>query len=218
MEKNLQMDWIDGLLVSFSFGCIIGISILFPTFGRWTQEYSLILIFTLPVFRRKFYGSPNLPPPKESTGAKLISVLGLLILFFSLPLFYITSLAIQDSLKPIPYFRSEVEAYETEMNAQFAEMDSFLNAVVVPADTPQEVIDQLTEEKIKENQQKQSERIENEIQRKTLRFKEDQEERFTDGLTFLKWGIGFSILGSLCLRYRYPFVKEKDNKLSSTSE
>ena len=207
MNENLQMDWIDGLLVSFAFGCTIGISILFPTFGGWIQEYSLIFVFALPVFRRIFYGYPNLPPPKESAVAKLISILGLFILFFSLPLFYITSLAIQDSIEPMPEFRSEVEEYETELDARLADVDSFLNAVVVPVGTPQEVIDRLTAEKVKE---KQREKSESEIQKKTLQFKEDQEERFQDGMKFLMWGIGFSILGSLCLRYRYPFVKDQD--------
>ena len=84
-----------------------------------------------------------------------------------------------------------------------------LNSVVVPADTPQEEIDRLQEEKNQKAEEESKQKVENRIKQLQDEYRRDKDDRFQEGLTAAKWGLLVCILGSLLLRLRYPFGKEE---------
>ena len=64
MDNNLQMDWIDGVLIAASFGLYILLDIQFSfpqELGRYAGTSS---IFWGPVIRKRYLWPPNLPEPK----------------------------------------------------------------------------------------------------------------------------------------------------------
>ena len=150
MDNNLQMDWIDGVLIAASFGLYILLDIQFSfpqELGRYAGTSS---IFWGPAIRRIVFGPPNLPEPKNGAIWRLSSIFGLLTVFFSMGMFFLSGVAIQQSKDPMPNFRSEVEQRHAELQVELRSINSMIDAVVVPVGTPDEEIQRLQEEKKKE--------------------------------------------------------------------
>ena len=182
MNKHLQMDWIDGILIALGFSVGIELGYLFPPLLSIASEISLVAAFGAPTLRRAVFGAPTPGTPKEGPIWRLCSIFGLLIIFLSVPFFWIGSIAIQQSKEPMPDFRSEVLQEEAEWSARFQEVDSMLNAVVVPAGTSQEEIDRLTAEKKAQQEKEKIQKREGTISGREKEFVQRKEERFQEGL------------------------------------
>jgi hypothetical protein len=204
MNRLLQMDWIDGVLIAVFFSAGIVIDSLFPFLESIGGQLSVSGVFLAPVFRRLIFGAPNLPMPKEGVVWRFISILGLLTIFFSMGFFLLSAIAIQQSKEPMPDFRTEVEEREAELQSNLKEINAMLNAVVVPSGTPQEEIDRLQAEKKEENEREQKINIEKSIQNLETEDIQKKKDRYEEGINVLTWGVLVCFLGSFLLRIRYP--------------
>ena len=205
MNNNLQMDWIDGVLVAASFGIYIGLDMQFSfshEVGRYAGTSS---IFLGPAIRRLLFGAPNLPEPKTGAIWRLASIFGLLTIFFSMGMFALSGLAIQQSKEPMPDFRQDVEQRHAELQSDLTSINAMLDAVAVPVDTPKEEIQRLQEEKKKEREQKEKLEVEQRIQRLEREYRESKENRYLEGINLIKWSTMVCFIGSFLLRIRYPF-------------
>lgn len=207
MKEHLQMDWIDGILIALGFFVGIQLAYLLPNLSEFASEISFGTIFLAPALRRLIFGPPVLGVPKEGALWQFCSVLGLFTVFLSVPVLGMGTMAIQQSKESTPDFRSEVLKEQAELDERLREVDSFLNAVVVPAGTPQEEIDRLTAEKKKQREIEKRQKIEGEIQARESDFSQRKEERFQEGVQVFLWGLGVCFLGSLLIRLRYPFAR-----------
>ena len=209
MSGYLQMDWLDGILIAATFCLGIILASSFPESNLMGSNISVMGVLAAPVLRRVVLGAPNLPEPRAGVFWGLVSITGLLLLFFSVGVFFMASIAIQQSSEPMPDFRAEVESRQAEYSESTREIDAFLNAVVVPAGTPQEEIDRLTEEKKKEREAEKKASVDNRVQELETEFVQRKKERFEEGVYVLMIGFLVSLLGSACLWLRYPSQKEE---------
>lgn len=207
MKQHLQMDWIDAIFIASGFAIGIVLGTIFPSFSEIAAEISVVCVFLAPSLRRAIFGPPKIANPKEGAIWKFCSAFGLLSVFFSIPFFWMGSIAIQQSKEPMPDFRAEVLKEEAEMDEKFKDVDAFLDAVVVPAGTPQEEIDRLTEEKKEARRQEKIQKREGDIKKRETDFVYEKEERFQDGVQSIFWGLGVCLFGAILLRIRYPFSK-----------
>ena len=205
MNNNLQMDWIDGVLIAVSFGIYIVLDVQLSFSQELSSYGSISSIFVGPVVRRIILGSPNLPEPKNGAIWRLSSIFGLLTVFFSMGMFFLSGVAIQQSKDPMPNFRSEVEQRHAELQVELRSVNSMIDAVVVPVGTPDEEIQRLQEEKKKEREQKEKLELEQRIQRLEREYVESRENRYQEGINLMKWSTMVCFIGSFLLRIRYPF-------------
>ena len=204
MDNNLQMDWIDGVLIAASFGfyILLDIQFSFPQeLGRYAGTSS---IFWGPAIRRIVFGPPNLPEPKIGAIWRLFSVFGLLTIFLSMAMFALSGLAIQQSKEPMPDFRQKVEQRHAELQSDLSSINAMIDAVVVPANTPKEEIQRLEAERKKERERKEKLEVEQRIQSLEREYREDKEERYQEGIDLMKWSAMVCFIGSFLLRIRYP--------------
>ena len=205
MNNNLQMDWIDGVLIAASFCLYITLDIQFSfshEVGRYAGTSS---IFLGPAIRRIIFGPPNIPEPKKGAFWGLISIFGLFTIFLSMGMFALSGLAIQQSKEPMPNFRHQVEQRHAELQSDLSSINAMLDAVVVPVDTPQEEIQRLQAEKKIEREQKEKLEVEQRIQGLEREYREDKKNRYQEGINLIKWSAMVCFIGSFLLRIRYPF-------------
>ena len=88
MSSYLQMDWLDGILIAATFGLGIVLSSSFPESNLMGSDISVVGILAAPALRRVVLGPPSLSEPKTGVFWGLVSVLGLLLLFFSMGIFF----------------------------------------------------------------------------------------------------------------------------------
>ena len=218
MKQHLRLDWIDAILIALGFAVGIEFAILFPNLMVFGSEISIAGVFLVPMLRRAIWGPPKVGEPKEGAIWKFLSMLGLLTVFFSIPVFGSGIVAIQQSKEPMPDFRSEVQEEESEWAKRFQDLDSFLNGVVVPAGTPQEEIDRLTAEKKAQQEKERKLVIEGRIQKREQDFLYQQEERLQEGINVFLWGLGICIIGAILLRLRYPLHTVQHSASEKTGE
>ena len=142
MQENLGMDWIDGVLISVMFGFGIGISTFIPDLEHLSSAIAIGGIFLGPAVRRVLFGPPKNGIPKEGGFYSLVSLLGLLLMFFSMAMFWLASIAFQHSFEPSPNFRLEAKQAEKEMLERYGDLDLNIG-VLVPAGTSAEEIEAL---------------------------------------------------------------------------
>ena len=208
MNNYLQMDWLDGLLIALFFGGGIALSSFFPNWSALAIDISTGGVFFAPVLRRFVLGPPQLPPPREGVLWRIISILGLLMIFFSLPVFIASGMRFKESLEPMPDVRIEIQTRNAQLNSDLKDINSLLDAVVVPVGTPQEEIDRLQAEKKAAREQQERERVEEEVARAQTEFIRRQKESYNTGLETLLVGLLICGFGSLLLRIRYPFKRD----------
>ena len=204
MDNNLQMDWIDGVLIAASFGLYILLDIQFSIPQELGKYAGTSSIFWGPAIRRIIFGPPNLPEPKIGAIWRLASVFGLLTIFFSIGMFALSGLAIQQSKEPMPDFRQEVEQRHAELQSDLSSINAMIDAVVVPVGTPKEEIQRLEAKRKKERERKEKLEVEQRIQKLEREYKEDKEERYQEGIDLMKWSAMVCFIGSFLLRIRYP--------------
>jgi hypothetical protein len=205
MSKKLQLDWLDGIFIALFF--LIGISL--QAFIQNFQYLTVMALFAAPTVRRKIFGPPNLPEPKEGSIWAFVSIVGLLIIFFSMAILWLATVGITNSKEPMPFFRAEVEANEKELHDLFADIGI---SVVTPANTPKEEFDKLLEVERRKQEEESKKRIENHINELQHKFKQDKQQQFDNSMKLILYGILLCCLGSLMLRLRYPFTHKNQNK------
>jgi hypothetical protein len=201
MPQNFQYDWLDGIFVSVFFGLGIVLYEFMPGWSLGMEHLSVLGLFGGPVIRRALFGAPQLPPAKEGAGWRLISILGLLIIFFSMAMFWMSAIAFEQSNETMPMYRAEVEQREKELQEMLGDISP---SVVVPAGTPQEEIDRLIQLEVDREAKESKQRVESRIKELEDDFIMGRKERFQDGLDMAKWALLMCLFGSGCLRLRYP--------------
>ena len=213
MATHLQMDWLDGLLISVFFGGGIALTIFFPSFAFIGTELSIGSVALAPILRRILIGPPDLPPPKQGAGWRLISILGLFVMFASFITLLGAATAIKDSTEPMPDFRQDILQQDAELKEQLKDLDALLDAVVIPAGASEEEIERLeAEHKEKRAKEKQAEQAKTQkrIEKKERDFIQNQQERLEEGIWALATGFAMCLFASVLIRLRYPFKSTSD--------
>ena len=202
MKETMGMDWIDGVLISGMFVLGISISTFIPGLEHFADNIAIVGVFGAPLVRRYFFGPPKYQHPKEGFVYSLSSLLGLFLMFLSMGLFWLASIAIQHSLEPEPNFRAEVEASDRKWREAIDDIDI---GMPIPVGTPQEEIDRLEKEQDEKAEQERLESIEVQIKEEQQRFRKDKAERQNDGIQLSLYALLVCAFGGILLRIRYPF-------------
>ncbi len=196
------MDWLDGIFIAGVFGLGIVTATIHPNLSGIGINLSIVGIFIAPVIRRATIGPPKYPDPKQGILYSMSSLLGLLLVFFSMALFWLASAGFKYSYESMPDFRSEAVQEEQKIANLFSDVDI---GVVVPIGTDPEKI-KLLEIELKEQELAESNaRIEESIERSTKRFEENKREQLNSGINLTKNALFVCFLGSILLRIRYPW-------------
>ena len=204
MNENLGMDWVDGVLISGMFGLGIGISSFIPGLESMSSAIAIGGVFLAPAVRRYFLGPPKYKNPKEGLLYSLSSLFGLLLMFFSMAMFWLASIAFEHSFEPRPNFRFEAEQAEREMREKYGDLDINIG-VLVPAGTSAEEIEALEKAEAEKEEQKRKADLEADIKDREARYIENIKGRRQDGLNMSMYALLICAMGSLLLRIRYPW-------------
>ena len=209
MKENLGMDWIDGVLISGMFGFGIGISTFIPGLENMSSTIAICGVFFAPAIRRYFLGPPKYGIPKEGFLYSLSSLLGLLLMFFSMAMFWLASIALEQSFEPRPNFRLEAEQAKKEMIERYGDLDIDVG-ILVPAGTSDEEIEALQKAEEAKKEQERKAELEADIKDREARFTEHINSRRKDGLNMSMYALLICALGSLLLRMRYPWRQDNE--------
>ena len=204
MNKNLSMDWVDGVCISAMFGFGIGIPTFIPGLESMSSSIAIGGVLLAPAIRRYLFGPPKYKSPKEGAFYSLVSLLGLLLMFFSMGMFWLAGIAFQHSFEPKPNFRLEAIQAEKEMREKYGDLDIDIG-VLVPAGTSQEEIEALEKAEQEKEEQRRKAELESDIKEREARFNENIQGRRQDGLNMSKYALLLCALGSLLIRIRYPW-------------
>ena len=204
MEKDVGMDWVDGVFITAMFGFGIGIPTFIPGLESMSSSIAIGGVLLAPAVRRYLFGAPKYKYPKEGAFYSLASLLGLLLMFFSMGMFWLAGIAIQHSLEPKPNFRQEAIQAEKEMREKYGELDINIG-VLVPAGTSLKEIEALEKAEAAKEEQKRKAELEADIKEREARFTENIKGRRQDGLNMSMYALLLCALGSLLIRMRYPW-------------
>ena len=204
MNHNLGMDWIDGVLISGMFGLGIGISGFIPGLESMASTIAIIGVFLAPAVRRFIIGPSKYQHPKEGILYSISSLLGLLLMFFSMAMFWLASVAFQHSFEPRPNFRAEAEQIQKELREEYPGLYDDIG-VLVPAGTPVEEIEALEKAEAEKTEQRRKSELEADIKEREASYIENIKGRRQDGLNMSMYALLVCAMGSLLLRIRYPW-------------
>ena len=204
MEKDVGMDWVDGLCISAMFGFGIGIPTFIPGLENMSSSIAIGGVLLAPAVRRYLFGPPKYKSPKEGAFYSLASLFGLLLMFFSMGMFWLAGIAFQHSFEPKPNFRLEAIQAEKEMREKYGDLDIDVG-VLVPAGTSLEEIEALEKAEAEKEERRRKAELEADIKDRESRFKERIQSRRQDGLNMSKYALLLCALGSLLIRIRYPW-------------
>ena len=209
MNQNLGMDWIDGVLISGMFVLGIGISSFVPGLEELSSAIAMGGIVFAPAMRRYLFGPPKYEHPKEGILYSISSLLGLLLMFFSMAMFWLASIAFEHSFEPRPNFRFEAKQFQKELREEYPGLDIDIG-VLVPVGTSAEEIEALQKAEAEEDERKRKAELEADIKDRERRYKENIKGRRKDGLNMSMYALLVCAMGSLLLRIRYPWGQGSD--------
>ncbi len=209
MKENLGMDWVDGVLISGMFGLGIGISSFISGLESLSSTIAIGGVFLAPAVRRYVLGPPKYGTPKEGLLYSLSSLFGLLLMFFSMAMFWLASIAFQHSFEPRPNFRLEAQQAEIEMREKYGDLDINIG-VLVPAGTSPEEIEALEKAEAEKEEQRRKAELEANIKEREARYIEHIKGRRQDGVNMSMYALLVCALGSLLLRIRYPWGQNSE--------
>ena len=137
-EKGSQFyfDWIDAIVIMFSFFGLIGSSLVFGQFMdtggvlfELILELSIIPVFFAALFLRRRLFGPGFPYPIKSGGIwSLISILGLFILLGAGLCSMVAGISLVRSFEKSPEFELSIpeNSNSLESSVSFAELDAFI--------------------------------------------------------------------------------------------
>ena len=208
MEKDVGMDWVDGVCISAMFGFGIGIPTFVPGLESMSSSIAIGGVLLAPAVRRYLFGPPKYKYPKEGAIYSLTSLLGLLLMFFSMGMFWLAGIAFQHSFEPKPNFRFEAIQAQKEVREKYGDLDIDIG-VLVPAGTSPEEVEALEKAEAEKEDQRRRAELEADIKERETRFKENITSRRQDGLNMSMYALLLCAMGSLLMRIRYPW-KQKD--------